>query len=512
MMVLLHSMDALVAIPLGSFILALSAFLLAREELKSCILASISFPISIASRRVKAWLFLLDGPNIIQAGYDKAKGSPYEVLAPDARYVFVSSAEHIKEIDAASDNVLSLQAAAKQMLQPKYTMNNFNWFDKRGVDGTPLVRTLRSLLTNNVPNLVPDIRAAVSKMFDTFHDSLPATNGAKVAPLYPMVKEAVAYSNALAFFGVELAQDKQFMKAAIDFIENTLLIAEILRLLPNSLVPIAGKLLARHFRSHDVLHSTLIPVTEERLRERALKRLGRKTPTHKDCIQWVMECSPTQKPWSAERIVHELMALWFGSVHVLTTTICYAVHDICLHPEYVEPLRKELQGLDGKLLKKQKDYHSLTVLSGMSTRRQALQPFQLSDGTRIEVGECFCTPQRAMARDPANFEKPLEFHGFRFVDPRVLAGLEQPGFNIPDSAKPSQLTDTSNSQLWGTGRMACPGRFYAAAVMKIILGLYLTKYDMELADKKAPRWFMWRSFIYPSASTTVILQPTGAAE
>lgn len=91
--------------------------------------------------------------------------------------MFVSSAEHIKEIDAASDNILSLQAAAKQMLQPKYTMNNFNWFDKRGVDGTPLVRTLRSLLTNNVPNLVPDIRAAVSKIFDTFHDSLPAING-----------------------------------------------------------------------------------------------------------------------------------------------------------------------------------------------------------------------------------------------------------------------------------------------------------------------------------------------
>ncbi|EZF23054.1 hypothetical protein H112_04207 [Trichophyton rubrum D6] len=522
-MVLLHSMDALVAIPLGGIILALSAFLLAREELKSCILTSISFPISIASRRVKAWRFLLDGPNIIQAGYDKAKGSPYEVLAPDARYVFVSSAEHIKEIDAASDNILSLQAAAKQMLQPKYTMNNFNWFDKRGVDGTPLVRTLRSLLTNNVPNLVPDIRAAVSKIFDTFHDSLPAINGAKAAPLYPMVKEAVAYSNALAFFGAELAQDKQFMKAAIDFIENTLLIAEILRLLPNSLVPIVGKLLARHFRSHDVLHRTLIPVTEERLRERALKRLGRKIPTHKDCIQWVMECSPTQKPWSAERIVHELMALWFGSVHVLTTTICYAVHDICLHPEYVEPLRKELQGPEWEAFEKTgkglplldnfiRESSRLTPVESMSTRRQALQPFQLSDGTKIEIGDCFCTPQRAMARDPAYFEKPLDFHGFRFVDPRVLAGLEQPGFNIPETAKPSQLTDTSNSQLWGTGRMACPGRFYAAAVMKIILGLYLTKYDMELADKKAPRWFTWRSFIYPSASTIVILQPTGSTE
>jgi len=55
-----------------------------------------------------------------------------------------------------------------------------------------------------------------------------------------------------------------------------------------------------------------------------------------------METSPKQNPWSAERIVHELMALWFGSVHVLTTTICFAIHDICNHPEYVNPLRKEL--------------------------------------------------------------------------------------------------------------------------------------------------------------------------
>lgn len=75
-----------------------------------------------------------------------------------------------------------------------------------------------------------------------------------------------------------------------------------------------------------------------------------------------METSPRQAPWSADRIVHELMALWFGSVHVLSTvsprngsnmrrncshvacqTISFAIHDLCLHPEYVEPLRKELK-------------------------------------------------------------------------------------------------------------------------------------------------------------------------
>jgi hypothetical protein len=56
------------------------------------------------------------------------------------------------------------------------------------------------------------------------------------------------------------------------------------------------------------------------------------------------------------------MAIWFGSVHALSTvsiygpisipgectlltfpqTITFTIHDLCLHPEYVEPLRREL--------------------------------------------------------------------------------------------------------------------------------------------------------------------------
>lgn len=37
------------------------------------------------------------------------------MLAPDGRYVFVSSAEHLNELDTAPDTVLSLLAAAKQV-------------------------------------------------------------------------------------------------------------------------------------------------------------------------------------------------------------------------------------------------------------------------------------------------------------------------------------------------------------------------------------------------------------
>lgn len=36
-----------------------------------------------------------------------------------------------------------------------------------------------------------------------------------------------------------------------------------------------------------------------------------------------METSPRQKPWNAERIVYELMAIWFGSVHAMATVSPY---------------------------------------------------------------------------------------------------------------------------------------------------------------------------------------------
>ena len=80
--------------------------------------------------------------------------------------VFVSSPKYIKELDTAPDTVLSLNGAAKHMLQPLYTMNGFNWFDRRGVEGVGFVRTLRTLLTNNLPQLLPDLSILARTRFD----------------------------------------------------------------------------------------------------------------------------------------------------------------------------------------------------------------------------------------------------------------------------------------------------------------------------------------------------------
>ncbi|KAL8993766.1 MAG: hypothetical protein Q9169_006098 [Polycauliona sp. 2 TL-2023] len=288
--------------------------------------------------------------------------------------------------------------------------------------------------------------------------------GVKALPVYSMVKEAVVYANALSFFGQDLAHDQVFLKSATDFIESTLLFAEIIRLVPTAIAPYVGKILTSRYTTDRTIHDILVPIAEERLEEAAQKRLGHKVDAHKDCIQWVIESSPRSKPWTAERVVHELMALWFGSVHVLTTTICFAIHDLCLHPEYVEPLRKELAGplrdefertgkglplLDSFI----RESARTTPVESMSTRRQALEPFALSGGWKVEVGDMVCTPARAMMKDPAHFTAPQEFSGFRFVEPQLLADLNSPQSQTPQPGQAHQLTDATDWQVWGTGRM-----------------------------------------------------------
>jgi len=95
----------------------------------------------------------------------------------------------------------------------------------------------------------------------------------------------------------------------------------------------------------------------------------------------------------------------------------------------------------------------------MSTRRHALQPFTLSDGTRLEVGDWACTPVRALMQNPEHYPEPLKFNGFRFADPEILKKAADAGFGRKTMQKcPSKLTDVNDRDcswhVWGTGRMA----------------------------------------------------------
>ncbi|KAM7212431.1 cytochrome P450 [Rhypophila decipiens] len=490
------------------------------------------------SKRILAWGYLFNGPGIIQRAYRVSGGAPFEILAPDTRMVFVSSPEDIKELDRAPDDVLSLNGAAKHMLQPVYTMNGFNWFDRRGVEGVGFVRTLRSLLTQNLPQLLPDLsRLARVRWAELLENKRTLRDGAIHAPVYPMMLDLVVLMNARSLFGEDLIKDTRFMTSALSYVEETLLTAEIVKLLPRFLAPPVGGFLGWAPRSHKTFFQSLIPATEQRIRETERKRLGHTVPRRADCIQWIIDTAPKQNPWSAERVIYELMTIWFGSVHILSTTIVYAIHDLCLHPEYVEPLRQELEtcykefertgGCDAAgalplLDSFLKESARLTPVESMSVRRCDLQPYSLSTVTHsLQVGDWACAPSGAINLSATYYTSPDEFSGFRFVPPSMVPdddgwkkrdGSSTSSSSLPMQSTPSSLTDVDSSWLmWGTGRMACPGRYYATAFMKTVVAQLLLDYDFKLAEPESKRWISWRVAKIPKPWTKVVFVPRNRA-
>ncbi|KAI0112996.1 putative cytochrome P450 [Daldinia grandis] len=478
---------------------------------------------SIIRHRIKAWVFLFNGRKMMHAAYKESQGAPFHIDVPENRYWVVSSRDHIKEMDAAPQSVLSLLGAAKDLLQPKYTMKDFNWMEgKQGTEGATLIKTLRNDLTGHLPEVLPEIRLLISALIDQHLESSPPVNGTKSFTIFPLVCRAIAHSNALIFFGKELSQNTEFIKAGISMVEHTLILSDVVRLLPETVADPVGKFLASWLNSGDMVYNTLEPMVAQRFEERDRGKQGYDIPEHKDCVQWIMDNSPKTKPWTVQRVVHELVALWYGSVHITSVSACLTLFDLCNYEEYAQPLRNEIKNTGWECFDKSggrlfplmdsfiKESVRLNPVECMSTRRKALKPFHFKDGTKVEAGQWVCSPLAAMNLDPKYYACPDEFHGFRFVQPDILekslSEIPPHNFKIPKGQKPSQFTDMSDSPMWGAGKMICGGRFYASSVIKTLLGLFLTKWDMQLEKPNAKQYFAWRSWTYPYANVKGIVR------
>jgi cytochrome P450 len=106
--------------------------------------------------------------------------------------------------------------------------------------------------------------------------------------------------------------------------------------------------------------------------------------------------------------------------------------------------------------------------------RIALAPVKLSNNTLIPKNTRLLVSNTGMW-DPEIYPEPHTFDPYRFLRPHE------------DNASTAQLVSLSPLHLgFGLGKHACPGRFFAAAEVKIILCHILLKYDVKLADGCRP--------------------------
>lgn len=105
----------------------------------------------------------------------------------------------------------------------------------------------------------------------------------------------------------------------------------------------------------------------------------------------------------------------------------------------------------------------------------------IGNGLRVGPGVRMAFPTQNVHLDPAYYDDPQLFDAFRFSRP--FEGVVKAG-----GGERELVTTTTLSFLsFGFGTHACPGRWFAAQLMKQALAYVILNYEVELAAKPTER-------------------------
>ncbi|KAB2573495.1 Cytochrome P450 monooxygenase pyr3 [Lasiodiplodia theobromae] len=188
-------------------------------------------------------------------------------------------------------------------------------------------------------------------------------------------------------------------------------------------------------------------------------------------------------------------------------TLYAFMFDMLSSPEIIPDLRKEMIQVlteDGSLTKQSlyklklldsclKESQRISNFGPTSLHRRVERPVTLSNGTHLPKG-CITAFPTLVMHDPEIYgPNPLRFDGRRYLRMRQQPGQENKG----------QFVTTSADHFgFGHGKFACPGRFMAANVLKIMIVHLLLRYDWKLAD--GARKSLVESELRPDPSTAVL--------
>ena len=115
---------------------------------------------------------------------------------------------------------------------------------------------------------------------------------------------------------------------------------------------------------------------------------------------------------------------------------------------------------------------SLTAIA-VGFKRAIMEPLTLSDGMKLPKGAHVLMAINPIQFEDPRLEQPEVFDGYRYYKMR----------QNPENANRFQLASTDAYNLhFGHGAHACPGRFLATNVIKLIIAHLLMNYDMRFPD------------------------------
>ncbi|KAF9535150.1 cytochrome P450 [Crepidotus variabilis] len=419
--------------------------------------------------------YLLDVRKVISESMAKWPASLFKVPSVLEWIVVATQPTHIEEICKAPENVLSGMIAIEDSLQTRYTLG------PHIAENPYHIPVIRTQLTRSLPLLVPEVHA---ELIEAFEENIPrTTEWIKLKALDSVLKVVSRASNRV-FVGVPLCKNPEWNELSIQFTIDVVQTANILRFLPSFMRSSINKLISKvEIRTEKallMLRSTIAQRRRER-QEKGNDDTGRQA----DLLSWLMDAAKGHETedWY---LTSRMLTVQFSAIHTSSTAFTQALYYLATYPEYTGPLREEVEevtfreGWTKAALDQMprvdsfiKESQRLKPLLINAMERVAVQDYRFSDGTTVPVGTKLTVNLNSHTSE-LFFENPTTFDGFRFVqlkERRLSSGNTEKRFDM--------VTTGVDSLAFGHGKHACPGRYFAASELKLMLSYVVMNYDVR---------------------------------
>ncbi|KAK7440639.1 hypothetical protein VKT23_016987 [Stygiomarasmius scandens] len=410
--------------------------------------------------------------------------------------VLARTRDHVREIYNAPEDVLSMEAAAEELLQLQHTVG------PQFCHETYHIPAIKTSLNQNLFAILPELVDEIALSFTEIVGKRMVEN-IEWVPFDGLntISRIVCRASTRVFLGPLLARNEEYCQLAREFTNDTLNIGPVMKfLIPGFLRPMFGRIYRSVYGHHRRMVRFLQPIIEER---RIPTPPSKPIPPN-DMLSWLMSTSEDRQHRSVESLAMRMLNVNFVALHTTTKTLTHAVYHLASQPNYIHILRAEVEqylGADttqwnkerlGRCAKMDSFFRETLRLNGMGAiwmPRRAMADFSFADGTKVSAGNFLATAATVIHEDDSVYAQPRTFDGLRFYGMRFLKE------NTVDESSDDWMfrsTGTSESYLsFGGGRHICPGRFFASMEMKCILAYLVLHYDIRMPNSVRPpdEWY-----------------------
>ncbi|KAK0187862.1 cytochrome P450 [Armillaria mellea] len=457
---------------------------------------------------VSSWMgackFMFHGREIIQEGYNKIQMHPVlRVPLIDRWIVVVSGDRQINDMRNALPHQLSFMEEIENLLQTTYTLGRSIHLDPYHID------VVRSALTRNIAACFPDVRDEIGI---SFREEIYETEGMSSAfyiyalPLifsgwtkvnaYSTILQIVCRATSRMFVGLPLCRNPEYIALNIEHTIKVVTSAQAINVFPEFLKP----QIRRHFftpitRSMRKAEKLLGPIIKDQLQKE--NEHGRNwSGKPNDLLSWLLELADGGERRTVRDLTNRVLAMNFAAIHTTSMAFANPLYCLAAYPECVQPLRDEIEAVVetdgwtkqamGKMRKLDSFLQEAERIYGvgpLGISRTVQKDFTFSDGTVVPAGAHVSVASAATHFDADKYEDPCEFKRWRFFEMREKDG---------ESIHHQMVTLRLDYILFGIGRAACPGRFFAVNELKTLTSHVLMNYNVKMENPgqvPPPVWF-----------------------